>query len=249
MADGESPSASEHILTVGQAVSQNSPNSLKSTCWSYWVVTLHVVAQEQWAHKGVSFPLSAGLVRGAILEPLCLHSRCCKTPRGAPHTLWNSASWWKAIRGKLLDFKYKSVNVFIAACARATFMHDCTRVPSLTSNTSFFLIWCCACALYIQDYSRTNVCAHPLLTWILHAHKDNRWMVGRMRNKFASWEKTAFIEPLTSFVGSNDFCITLSQTLIRHFQIMEVPMKKLFPIMRLQRSEQHLKGKTCKQDR
>jgi len=86
MADGESRSASEHILTVGRAVFQNSPNSLKSTCWSYWVVTLHVVAQEQWAHKGVSFSLSVELVRGAILDFIYLHFHCCKTPWDVPHS-------------------------------------------------------------------------------------------------------------------------------------------------------------------
>lgn len=75
----EGPNASEQILTVGRAVSQNSPNGPESTCSSYWVVTQHVVTREQPTHSGVSSDPSAGLVRGTILEPFWLNSYCCRT--------------------------------------------------------------------------------------------------------------------------------------------------------------------------
>lgn len=73
--------ASEQILTVGRAVSQNSPNGPELTCSSYWVVTQHVVTQEQPTHRGVSSDPSAGLVRGTILEPFWLNFYCCRTNR------------------------------------------------------------------------------------------------------------------------------------------------------------------------
>lgn len=112
MADKESRSASEHILTVGRAVSQNSPNSLKSTCWSYWVVTLHVVAQEQWARKGVSFPLSVGLVRGAILESTCLTLSAGNTLWDLAHTVLHTSLVSSQKQKETLDLNVKHLNAF-----------------------------------------------------------------------------------------------------------------------------------------
>lgn len=55
MIETEEPgNASEQSLTVGRAVSQKAPNGSELTCLSYWVVTQHVVTQEQPTHRGVS---------------------------------------------------------------------------------------------------------------------------------------------------------------------------------------------------
>lgn len=113
----ERPNALEQILTVGRAVSQNSPNGLELTCSSYWVVTQHVVTQEQPTHRGVSSDPSAGLVRGTILEPFWLNSCCCRTNRRcassrrfflffSPRKFWQwfcfpSQVPWKTLKPKL----------------------------------------------------------------------------------------------------------------------------------------------------
>lgn len=61
----EPANSSEHILTVGRAVSQNSPNGPELTCSGYWVVTQHAVTQEQPTHRGVS---SAASLRDLLEE-------------------------------------------------------------------------------------------------------------------------------------------------------------------------------------
>lgn len=106
------------------------PNSLKWTCWSYWVVTLHLVAQKQRAHKGVSAPISAGLVRGAILEPLSLILTTGKTPGNELHAFYLLTK-----TGKLI-LKCDLIIMTVKIHVKKIRLTDCTKQQSLK-------IWLC----------------------------------------------------------------------------------------------------------